>query len=137
MIYPTPEISYSITRWMFDCCRIPGKDGKDFSISHAKEGDNGDTGHIVVFRNNRPWLIEAARDGQILGTEEFERYRQSNCYKALKVRRLTEHHRQIQFIYDNSNGNYPGIGVLTASNRDVWAKVCVFDCMVLTDTQLR
>ena len=31
--------------------------------------------------------------------------------------------RQLQHIYDNSLGDYPGVGVLTASNRDVWAKV--------------
>lgn len=31
--------------------------------------------------------------------------------------------RQLQYIYDNSLGEYPGVGVLTASNRDVWAKV--------------
>jgi len=60
-------------RWMFDCCRIPGIEGKDWSISYAKEGDLGDSGHIVVFRRNRPWLVEATRNGQILSTEEFER----------------------------------------------------------------
>ncbi|KAG6902596.1 hypothetical protein C0995_014603 [Termitomyces sp. Mi166 len=31
-------------------------------------------------------------------------------------------YRQIRYIYENSNGAYPGVGVLTASNRDVWAK---------------
>lgn len=31
--------------------------------------------------------------------------------------------RQLQHIYDNSLRDYPGVGVLTASNRDVWAKV--------------
>lgn len=31
--------------------------------------------------------------------------------------------RQLQHIYENSLGDYPGVGVLTASNRDVWAKV--------------
>ena len=33
--------------------------------------------------------------------------------------------RQIQHIYDNTTHEYPGVGVLTASNRDVWAKVRV------------
>lgn len=28
----------------------------------------------------------------------------------------------MQYIYDNSTHEYPGVGVLTASNRDVWAK---------------
>jgi len=30
--------------------------------------------------------------------------------------------RQIQHIYDNTVREYPAVGVLTASNRDVWAK---------------
>ncbi|KAF9006027.1 acyltransferase ChoActase/COT/CPT [Cyathus striatus] len=88
-------------RWMFDCCRIPG-DGLDWSISYAKEGDQGDSGHIVVIRNNRIWKIDATQNGRILSTEEFE--------------------KQIQHIYDNTKIEYPGVGVLTASNRDVWAK---------------
>jgi predicted nucleotide-binding protein (sugar kinase/HSP70/actin superfamily) len=33
------------------------------------------------------------------------------------------HKRQIQYIYDSTTEEYPGVGVLTASNRDVWAKV--------------
>ncbi|KAG6890020.1 hypothetical protein C0992_003365 [Termitomyces sp. T32_za158] len=31
-------------------------------------------------------------------------------------------YRKIRYIYENSNNAYPGVGVLTASNRDVWAK---------------
>ncbi|KAG6821483.1 hypothetical protein H0H93_010207 [Arthromyces matolae] len=89
-------------RWMFDCCRVPGPDGLDWSVSYAKEGDSGNSGHIVVFRNNRVWRVEAAVDGRILSTAEFE--------------------KQIRYIYENSDGEYPGVGVLTASNRDVWAK---------------
>ncbi|KAG6909331.1 hypothetical protein DXG01_000931 [Tephrocybe rancida] len=89
-------------RWMFDCCRIPGPEGLDWSVSYAKENDSGDSGHIVVFRNNRVWKLEAAEAGRILSTAEFQ--------------------KQIEFIYENSNGTYPGVGVLTASNRDVWAK---------------
>ncbi|KAF5383778.1 hypothetical protein D9615_003565 [Tricholomella constricta] len=89
-------------RWMFDCCRIPGPQGLDWSVSYAKEGDLGDSGHIVVFRNNRVWKLEAARAGRILSTAEIE--------------------RQIQYIYDHTQQEYPGVGVLTASNRDVWAK---------------
>ncbi|KAL1704128.1 acyltransferase ChoActase/COT/CPT [Schizophyllum commune] len=89
-------------RWMFDCCRVPGH-GLDWSVTHAKQGDTGDSGHIIVTRNNRFWKVPAAQDGRILSTEELE--------------------RQIQHIYDASEGKpYPGVGVLTASNRDVWAK---------------
>ncbi|KAG5652048.1 hypothetical protein H0H81_006468 [Sphagnurus paluster] len=89
-------------RWMFDCCRIPGPEGLDWSVTYAKEGDLGDSGHIVVFRNNRVWKVDTALGGRILSTSEIE--------------------RQIQYIYDNTKGEYPGVGVLTASNRDVWAK---------------
>ncbi|KAF8074925.1 acyltransferase ChoActase/COT/CPT [Lyophyllum atratum] len=89
-------------RWMFDCCRIPGPQGLDWSVSYAKEGDLGDSGHIIVFRNNRVWKLEAAQDGRILSTAEIE--------------------KQIQYIYDHTHKEYPGVGVLTASDRDVWAK---------------
>ncbi|KAG5647518.1 hypothetical protein DXG03_009455 [Asterophora parasitica] len=91
-------------RWMFDCSRIPGPQGLDWSVTYAKEGDTGDSGHIIVFRNNRVWKVDAARDGRILSTAEIE--------------------QQIQHIYDQDrmDKEYPGVGVLTASNRDVWAK---------------
>ncbi|THU92738.1 acyltransferase ChoActase/COT/CPT [Dendrothele bispora CBS 962.96] len=89
-------------RWMFDCCRLPGPEGLDWSVSYAKEGDHGDSGHIIVLRKNRVWKIDASKDGRILSTDEFE--------------------SQIQHIYDNTTGEHPGVGVLTASNRDVWAK---------------
>ncbi|KAG6833240.1 hypothetical protein H0H87_009861 [Tephrocybe sp. NHM501043] len=88
-------------RWMFDCCRIPGPQGLDWSVSYAKEHDSEDSGHIVIFRNNRVWKLNATEGGRILSTAEFE--------------------KQINYIYENSNGVYPGVGVLTASNRDVWA----------------
>jgi Choline/Carnitine o-acyltransferase len=64
----------SVHRWMFDCCRIPGPKGLDWSISCAKEGDLGDAGHIIVFRNNRVWKVEIAKDGRILSTDEIEKY---------------------------------------------------------------
>ncbi|KAF5336120.1 hypothetical protein D9611_006294 [Ephemerocybe angulata] len=89
-------------RWMFDCCRVPGPDGLDWSVSHAKPNENGDSGHIIVIRKNRVWRIDATRDGKILSTEDFT--------------------RQLQYIYENTLQEYPGVGVLTASNRDVWAK---------------
>lgn len=89
-------------RWMFDCCRVPGPEGLDWSVSHAKEGELGDTGHIIVIRKNRFWKVNATQNGRILGTKEFV--------------------SQIQHIYDNTTEDYPGVGVLTASNRDVWAK---------------
>ncbi|KAF5377779.1 hypothetical protein D9757_008057 [Collybiopsis confluens] len=89
-------------RWMFDCCRIPGTDGLDWSKSFAVEGDTGDSGHIIVIRRNRIWKIDAAVNGRLLSTDELE--------------------SQIQHIYDQTTHLYPGVGVLAASNRDVWAK---------------
>lgn len=61
-------------RWMFDCCRVPGPHGLDWSVSYAKQGDSGDLGHIVVFRNNRVWKVETAQNGRILSTAEIEKY---------------------------------------------------------------
>jgi carnitine O-acetyltransferase len=58
---------------MFDCCRIPGPQGLDWSVSYAKEGDLGDSGHITVFRRNRLWKVEAMRDGKILSFDDFEK----------------------------------------------------------------
>ncbi|KAF9269113.1 carnitine acetyl transferase [Marasmius fiardii PR-910] len=91
-------------RWMFDCTRIPGAEGLDYSISYAAVGDDGtQDAHVVVFRRNRPWKVYTAKDGRILSLDEIQ--------------------RQIQHIYDSDNGTeYPGVGVLASSNRDVWAK---------------
>ncbi|KAF9047176.1 carnitine acetyl transferase [Hymenopellis radicata] len=89
-------------RWMFDCCRVPGTNGLDWSRTYAKPTDDGTSGHIVVFRNNRPWKVAVTDKCRILSTEEIE--------------------SQIQHIYDNSTKEFPGVGVLTASNRDVWAQ---------------
>ncbi|KAF8967724.1 carnitine acetyl transferase [Flammula alnicola] len=88
-------------RWMFDCCRVPGE-GLDWSVSYAKAGDLGDSGHIIVIRKNRVWKVDVTHNGRILSTQEIE--------------------KQIQHIYDNTLQEYPGVGVLAASNRDVWAK---------------
>ncbi|ETW79218.1 hypothetical protein HETIRDRAFT_156110 [Heterobasidion irregulare TC 32-1] len=89
-------------RWMFDCCRVPGPEGLDWSTSYAKAGDRGDTGHVIVLRNGRFWRLDAAQNGRILSTAELE--------------------QQIQHIVDSTPDLYPGVGILTASNRDVWAK---------------
>ncbi|KAG0709305.1 acyltransferase ChoActase/COT/CPT [Suillus ampliporus] len=88
-------------RWMFDCCRIPGLEGLDWSTSHT--GANADElGHIIIVRKNRFWKLKGIVNGRILSMSELE--------------------KQIQHIYDSTTEEYPGVGVLTASNRDVWAK---------------
>ncbi|KAJ7017717.1 acyltransferase ChoActase/COT/CPT [Mycena alexandri] len=89
-------------RWMFDCCRVPGPEGLDWSVTYAAPGDTGDSGHIIVFRKNRPWKVETTQRGRILSIQELE--------------------NQLQYIVEKSDGDHPGVGVLTASNRDVWAK---------------
>lgn len=58
---------------MFDCCRVPGE-GLDWSVSYAKAGDIGNSGHIVVIRKNRFWKVEITENGRILSTEEIEKY---------------------------------------------------------------
>lgn len=107
--------------WMFDCCRVPGE-GFDWSVSYSNPGDMGNSGHIVVIRKNRLWRVEVTHEGRILSTEEIQKYvlflQESN------TRFIEGDDRQIQYIYDNTLQEYPGVGVLSASNRDIWAKVC-------------
>jgi carnitine O-acetyltransferase len=57
---------------MFDCERIPFIP-EDFSVTYAKPGDTGDSGHIIVFRKNRPWKIEPFQNGRLLSTDELEK----------------------------------------------------------------
>ena len=90
-------------RWMFDCSRIPGLEGLDWSVSYAKQGENGTSGHIVVLRKGRVWKLDAWQNGRLLSTAELE--------------------KQFEAIYNGTAHEYPGIGQLTASNRDIWAKV--------------
>lgn len=59
-------------RWMFDCCRVPSPQS-DWSVTYAKEGDLGDSGHIVVFRKGQPWRVDVAPYGQLLSTEDLHR----------------------------------------------------------------
>ncbi|PPQ91497.1 hypothetical protein CVT25_013754 [Psilocybe cyanescens] len=64
--------------------------------------DGCDSGHIIVIRKNRLWRVDVTENDRILSTSEIE--------------------KQIQYIYENTLEEYPGVGVLSASNRDVWAK---------------
>ncbi|KAI0791957.1 carnitine acetyl transferase [Abortiporus biennis] len=89
-------------RFMFDCCRIPGSQGSDWAVSYAKEGEIGNTGHIAVLRKGRVWKLDAWQNGRLLSVEELE--------------------TQLQYIVENTTHEYPAVPILTASNRDVWAK---------------
>ncbi|KAF8519035.1 carnitine acetyl transferase [Hysterangium stoloniferum] len=88
-------------RWMFDCCRVPAP-GSDWAVTYANYNDLGDSGHIVVFRKGRPWRVDVVADGQLLSTRDLE--------------------QQFKYIYEQGSEEYPGVGVLTSSNRDIWAK---------------
>lgn len=69
MIFLRWQPSY---RWMFDCCRIPGLQGLDWSVSHA--GANADElGHIIVVRRNRFWKIKGIVGERILSMAELEK----------------------------------------------------------------
>ncbi|KAG8220958.1 acyltransferase ChoActase/COT/CPT [Butyriboletus roseoflavus] len=90
-------------RWMFDCCRVPGTQGVDWSVSHAASPNPHDhLGHVIVVRKNRFWKIKAEVGGEVAGMRDLI--------------------SQFQYIYDHSTVEYPAIGVLTAHNRDTWAK---------------
>ena len=62
-----------LTRWMFDCCRVPGVGGKDWSVTYAKEGDTGDSGHVVFLRKGRFWRLDPFKGGQLLSLQDLER----------------------------------------------------------------
>lgn len=62
-----------VSRWMFDCCRIPGLEGADFSLSHAKPEDTGEKGHIIVLRKGRLWKLYIDKDGTLLSTSDLQK----------------------------------------------------------------
>lgn len=53
---------------MFDCCRVPGTQSVDWSVSYAgSPNPHNDLGHIIVMRKNRFWKIKAEIEGKVLG----------------------------------------------------------------------
>ncbi|KAI9510514.1 acyltransferase ChoActase/COT/CPT [Russula earlei] len=88
-------------RWMFDCARVPGTEGLDWSVSHAKAGDTSGDGHVIVLRNGHFWRVDVAQNGRILSTAELE--------------------AQIEQIISASKTKLPAVGALTVANRDLWA----------------
>ena len=58
---------------MFDCCRVPGQTGMDWSVSYSIPEDRGAYGHIVVIRKGRFWKIDVAPNGTLLSTDELQR----------------------------------------------------------------
>lgn len=64
---------WHVARWMFDCCRVPGIGGKDWSVTYAREGDIGDSGHVVLVRKGRFWRLDPFKDGKLLSSQDLER----------------------------------------------------------------
>jgi carnitine O-acetyltransferase len=89
---------------MFDCCRVPGPQGLDWSVSYATPDDTGDSGHVVVLRHGRFWRLDLAPSGALLSTPAIG--------------------RQLAHIVAHSpaDGAPPAVGTLTTNNRDVWAR---------------
>jgi len=60
---------------MFDCCRVPGTQSVDWSVSYAgSPNPHNDLGHIIVMRKNRFWKIKAEVGGNVLGMGSLIRY---------------------------------------------------------------
>ena len=60
--------------WMFDCCRVPGTQGVDWSVSYAgSTNPHDDLGHIIVMRKNRFWKIKAEVGGKVVGMGDLIR----------------------------------------------------------------
>ena len=66
-------LTWRVARWMFDCCRVPGTGGKDWSVTYAREGDIGDSGHVILIRKGRFWRLDPFKDGELLSSRDLER----------------------------------------------------------------
>ena len=59
---------------MFDCCRVPGTQGLDWSVSYADTPNpDDDLGHVIVIRKNRFWKIKAQVGGEVVGMGDLIR----------------------------------------------------------------
>ncbi|EJD51434.1 CoA-dependent acyltransferase [Auricularia subglabra TFB-10046 SS5] len=74
--------------------------GADWSYSHARPNQTGIDGHVVVFRRNSVWKIEAAGECRLLTTDELEK-----IYNHIAAR------------------DWPEVSILIASNRDDYARL--------------
>ncbi|KAF7982583.1 hypothetical protein HWV62_27591 [Athelia sp. TMB] len=84
-------------RWMFDCARVPGPAGVDWSVTHARPYSEGEHDpHIIVFRGNVPWKVHAS------------------SYADLE--------RAMQHIYAHPATSAPPVGLLPTQDRDAWAR---------------
>ena len=59
---------------MFDCCRVPGAQGVDWSVSYAGAPSPQDNlGHVIVVRKNRFWKIKAQVGDTVVGMGDLVR----------------------------------------------------------------
>ena len=92
-------------------------------MSYAQEGDTGDSGHVILIRKGRFWRLDPFKDGQLLSSHDLERWG-AQFVVSIFVR-ANSLYRQITHVLENTTHEYPAIGTLTASNRDIWAKVSI------------
>lgn len=87
-------LAMSSYEWMFNCSRIPAKPA-DYPEKHSWEENK----HIIVIRKNQIFKVMHEVNGKQLNTSELE--------------------QQFHRIYQRAE-KAPGVGILTAENRDVW-----------------
>ena len=85
--------------WMFNCCRIPGKD-VDWVQKNTPELQQE---HILIGRNNAFFQVLIRHDGQLLNTAELR-------YQISRVR----------YLADSLESQSPEVGVLTTERRRTW-----------------
>ncbi|KZP02080.1 CoA-dependent acyltransferase, partial [Athelia psychrophila] len=125
-------------RWMFDCSRVPGPSGIDWSITHAASASH-ENPHIVVFRGNVPWKVQASSFADLERAFQQDPGLVWSMFDPKKVNLRAFHLRQgalqakgrhnwqtagrrESHIYGNS-AHGPPVGLLPTQNRDVWAAV--------------
>ena len=88
-------ISMESYQWMFNACRVPGKD-----VDGPVKYPYADNAYILVIRKNQFFKLPYQVGGQQLTAAELE--------------------QQFNRIYKLAQGRTPALGALTSQNRDLW-----------------
>ena len=88
-------ISMESYQWMFNTCRVPGKD-----VDGPVKYPSADNSYVVVIRKNQFFKVPYAPGGQQLTTAELE--------------------QQFNRVYKLAQGRSPAVGALTSQNRNLW-----------------
>ena len=88
-------ISMEAYHWMFNACRVPGKD-----VDGPVKYSYADSPYILVIRKNQFFKLPYAVGGQQLTAAELE--------------------QQFNRIYKLAQGRAPALGALTSQNRNLW-----------------